>query len=64
MGVALLLNSSDLGVLLGDPTAPGTVSLSLILFMHFFIFIFKIPYKAVVLTAIGVTFLGKKRMKN
>jgi len=25
IGVALLLNSSDLGVLLGDPTGPKTV---------------------------------------
>ncbi|CAF4687253.1 unnamed protein product, partial [Rotaria magnacalcarata] len=40
IGVTLLLNSSDLGVLFGDSTAPNTV-----------------PYKAVVLTVIGVTFL-------
>jgi hypothetical protein len=39
MGVALLLNSSDLGVLLGDPTEAGTVSLSSILFMFFFLFL-------------------------
>ncbi|CAF1560543.1 unnamed protein product, partial [Adineta steineri] len=42
LGVTLLLNSSDLGVLLGDSTDKGTI-----------------PYKAVILTAVGVTFLGK-----
>ncbi len=30
LGVALLLNSSDLGVVFGDPTARGTVSLFLV----------------------------------
>ncbi|CAF1602607.1 unnamed protein product, partial [Adineta ricciae] len=40
IGVALLLNSSDLGVLFGDPTSPGTV-----------------PYRAIALTAVGVTLL-------
>ncbi|CAF1510738.1 unnamed protein product [Adineta ricciae] len=40
IGVAMLLNSSDLGVLLGDPTTPGTV-----------------PYRAIALTAVGVTLL-------
>ncbi|CAF0995507.1 unnamed protein product [Adineta steineri] len=40
LGVTLLLNSSDLGVLLGDSTDKGTI-----------------PYKAVILTAVGVTFL-------
>ncbi|CAF0780901.1 unnamed protein product [Rotaria sordida] len=40
IGVALLLNSSDLGVLLGDPTAHNTT-----------------PYKAIILTIIGVTCL-------
>jgi len=34
MGCALLLNSHDLGILLGDPTGPGTVSLSFVLFMY------------------------------
>ncbi|CAF3463943.1 unnamed protein product [Rotaria sp. Silwood1] len=40
IGVALLLNSSDLGVLFGDSRDPTTT-----------------PYKAIVLTAVGVTFL-------
>jgi solute carrier family 45 protein 1/2/4 len=38
IGIALLLNSSDLGALFGDSTELETVSLSLVYYIFYFIF--------------------------
>lgn len=65
LGIALILNSADLGVILGDDLASEHVCLFIYLIYCQYcliFFVFKtVPIRAVLLIGVGVTLLGRRQ---
>jgi len=68
LGIALILNSADLGVILGDDLASEHVCLFIYLIYCQYcliFFVFKtVPIRAVLLIGVGVTLLGRHKRKS